>query len=135
MAAPSGGALSSPAPYQKLDNTPGGVPLIVGMKIFRGRKRGRQRTHHYPIDCIIRIGLDDRLLDPIPITSTVHTGTGPVSTILSSSKSSADFAQLKFDPQPNALLARELGIRTTWGIRGGEDPDKLWRTRARGADD
>ena len=33
---PYGGTLSSPAPCRKLDNTPGGVPLIVGMEIFRG---------------------------------------------------------------------------------------------------
>jgi hypothetical protein len=72
----------------------------------------RYRTHHYPINSTIRIGLDDRFLDPISITSTVCTG--PVSTSLSSSKSSADLAQLKFNTQSDALLARELGIRATW---------------------
>lgn len=60
------------------------------------------------MNSIIGIGLDDCFLDPISVTTTICTD--PVTTSVSSSKSSADLAQLKFNAQPNALLARELGI-------------------------
>ncbi len=55
------------------------------------------RAHHYPVDSIIRIGLDDRFLDAIAIRST-----------RSVKHRRAHLAQLKLDAQRDALLAREL---------------------------
>lgn len=83
----------------------------------------RERAHHQAINSIVRISLDNRFLDAFPVRS------APINT--TSPKCSADLAQLKFNPQRDALFARELGIGPAGRVSGGENAHELRRARAR----
>jgi hypothetical protein len=79
-----------------------------------GNFDGGEYAHHYPINSIICISLNNRILDAIPIRTALVGATS-----FTSHESGSDLAQLKFDTQRDALPARELGIGSAWRVRCG----------------